>query len=247
MSLARPEERAPSDAGCFSGDYHDNVWGTPITDSHELFAQLSLCTQQAGVSWSIVWNKREHYRSAFHGFDMRRVAAMTEADVDGLCDKEGRWKGKLLQNRRKLEAIVHNARICVGIEERHPGGLSGYLWSFVAGREADTQNRHARDSAEYAKTFGVTSEFSDAMEKKMKKCHKGSEHDFKFLGSITLQAFLLQNGLLNGHAPGCCRNPRFQRANAEEEAAAAATPAPTSKRRCPSLATRGEGKASRLA
>ena len=31
---------------------------------------------------------------------------------------------------------------------------------------------------------------------------------FKFVGSITLQAFLLQNGLLNGHSHTCPKNPR---------------------------------------
>ena len=49
----------------FSGDYHDQVWGTPVTDASEIFAQLSLASQQAGVSWRIVWNKRAHYAAAF--------------------------------------------------------------------------------------------------------------------------------------------------------------------------------------
>lgn len=65
------------------------MWGTPVTDSSELFAQLSLCTQQCGVSWRIVWNKRHAYRSAFKDWDMHKVAAMTEADLDELCDKNG--------------------------------------------------------------------------------------------------------------------------------------------------------------
>jgi len=135
--------------GCFSGDYHDSVWGSPVTDTTTLFGQLSLITQQCGVSWKIVWKKREHYREAYHGWDMWKVSTMTEADLDDLCDKDGPWAGRVMQNRKKLHAIVHNARLCVQIEEEHEGGLSGFLWDFVRGREEDTVNRHARDSAAY--------------------------------------------------------------------------------------------------
>lgn len=94
----------------FYGDYHDTVWGTPVVDSKGLFNQLSLCTQQCGVSWKVVWNKRHHYNEAFHQWDMRKVAQMTEDDVETMCDKEGHWAGKLIQNKNKLRAIIHNAK-----------------------------------------------------------------------------------------------------------------------------------------
>ena len=197
--------------GCFDGEYHDLVWGKPVSDSKELFAQMSLASQQAGVSWRIVWNKSEHYRAAFHGFDMHRVAVMTDAEMDDLVDRSGQWAGKLMQNRNKLQAIVHNAKLCVDIEDSHPGGLSGFFWSFVRGREDVTINSHERDSSEYDRTFGQTSEFSDAMEQELKK-----RRGFKFLGSITLQAFMLQCGLLNGHCPRCPCNPRSRSAAVEQ-------------------------------
>ncbi|KAL1520284.1 hypothetical protein AB1Y20_023750 [Prymnesium parvum] len=186
----------------FSGEYHDSVWGTPVRDSTELFAQLSLCTQQCGISWKIVWSKREHYGAAFHSWDMRRVAAMGAAELDGLCDPRGAWKGKLIQNRAKLAAIVHNARECVRIDEREEGGLCGFLWSFVRGR-ADTVNQSADCSdKEYVRVFGCTSPYSDALAAALRGKYK-----LKFVGSVVLQAFLLQNGLLNGHAVGCSKNP----------------------------------------
>jgi DNA-3-methyladenine glycosylase I len=168
--------------GCFSGEYHDTVWGIPVTDTTTLFGQLSLITQQCGVSWEIVWKKREHYRQAFCDWDMHRVAAMTEADLDRLCDKDGPWAGRVMQNRPKLAAIVHNARLCVQIEEEHDGGLVGYLWGFVKGREEETVNPHERDSAAYQEVFGETSAFSDALAAALKK-----GRGFKYIGSITLQ------------------------------------------------------------
>lgn len=215
----------------FSGDYHDQIWGTPVLDSRGLFQQLSLCTQQCGVSWKIVWNKRLHYREAFHDWDMRAVARMTEEDLDALCDKEGPWAGRLLQNRKKLSAIVHNARMMVQIDEATSGGLAAYLWRFVASPSeagifevqlaglpsplrVQAQYVNAAEepsSAAYAETFKETSALSDRLAAALKR--KGDAaapcaQPFQFLGSVTLQAFLLQCGLLNGHAPSCPKNPR---------------------------------------
>ena len=173
------------------GDYHDLVWGTPNVDSVELFGQLMLCTQQCGVSWKVVWNKRHHYREAFHNWDMASVAAMTDVDVDRLCDKAGPWAGKLIQNRGKLSAIVHNARQCLLIHEGTEGGLAAFLWSFVKApaREFTPSfgmclpglaepvmlssaaiNIHADcECAEYKHAFGVTSEVSDCLAAALKQ------------------------------------------------------------------------------
>lgn len=230
--LAQP----PSQSRChFSGEYHDKVWGTSVTDSKGLFAQLSLATQQCGVSWKIVWNKREHYAIAFHNWDMSRVALMTNADLDVLCDPHGPWSGKLIQNRRKLAAIIHNARQCQLIEEGHQGGLVSFLWQvvLVPHTECATERfmipgldrlhnpvaiNHLNSESSKANEkvsghFGVTSEFSDRLASILKRTgeHKSIKPDyepFTFLGSVTLQAFMLQNGLLNGHSVTCSKNPR---------------------------------------
>jgi DNA-3-methyladenine glycosylase I len=233
----------------FTGDYHDAVWGTPVTNRTELFAQLSLASQQAGVSWRIVWNKRHHYRDAFKEWNMDEIAAMTESDLDGLCDKDGPWAGKLMQNRKKLGAIIHNARQCAKIDQEHPGGLSAFLWSVVqngqgqvaparsfevvgTGADAprffvDAKSINACESCSssaYDATFGQTSAYSDrlaAILKRKGKRKRGGDSGgngvghhavtfapFQFLGSVTLQAFMLQVGILNGHTPSCAKNPR---------------------------------------
>ena len=210
------------------GEYHDNVWGSPVTDTSTLFAQLSLCTQQCGVSWRIVWNKRHHYANAFHDWDLARVAAMSEDDLDRLCNKEGEWAGKLIQNRAKLHAIIHNATQMLKIHTATPGGLPAFLWSFVEGdcespfttilpgRKAPLFiSPHAINTSAGSDTEvnSVTSNYSDALTAALKRTgsHPSKAIDFapfKFLGSITIQAFLLQNGLLNGHSCTCVKNPR---------------------------------------
>jgi len=185
---------APKPAVCYDwGPYHDHIWGTPLRDSRELFAQLCLASQQAGLSWRVVWNKREGYAAAFHDWDMRAIAAMGEADIDALCAPG--WAGRVLQSRRKLAAIVHNARVCSEIEATHERGLAGFLLSFFED-DPETTNRHEDlSSSQYKSVFGVTSSYSDAMARAMiRSKHKSAQWDFRFLGSVTLQAFALQVG-----------------------------------------------------
>ena len=64
--------------------YHDEVWGKRTYDESALFEALTLGVFEAGLRWSIVFGKRNGFRRAFHGFDVARVAAMTERDVDRL-------------------------------------------------------------------------------------------------------------------------------------------------------------------
>lgn len=241
----------------FSGDYHDQVWGTPVTDASEIFAQLSLASQQAGVSWRIVWNKRAHYAAAFQQWDMVKVAAMTESDLDQLCDKEGPWAGRLMQNRAKLSAIIHNARQCEIIQRTEAGGLPGFIWRTVClpggpptpfdvalggldcplARDPSSVNEIEDCEAEtYQASFGTTSRFSEELARRLRCPGAAAAYaPFKFLGSITLQAFMLQCGMLNGHAPSCGCNPRNGASDGtlsprKRPARAAATPNTVSKR-----------------
>jgi DNA-3-methyladenine glycosylase I len=85
--------------------YHDEVWGTRTHDESALFEALTLGVFQAGLSWSIVFGKRDAFRRAFYGFDIARVAAMTERDVDRLLQDSA-----IIRNRAKIQATVQNAR-----------------------------------------------------------------------------------------------------------------------------------------
>ena len=85
--------------------YHDEVWGTRTYDESALFEALTLGVFEAGLSWSVVFGKRDAFRSAFHGFDVEQVAAMTERDVDRLLQDPS-----IIRNRAKIQATVDNAR-----------------------------------------------------------------------------------------------------------------------------------------
>src|SRR6476469_6638935 len=87
------------------GRYHDEVWGTRTYNESALFEALTRGVFEVGLSWSIVFGKRDAFRRAFRGFDVAKVAAMTERDVDRLVQDPS-----IIRNRRKIQATVDNAR-----------------------------------------------------------------------------------------------------------------------------------------
>jgi len=93
------------DADTPLGHYHDDVWGQRTYDQHAMFEALTLGVFQVGLSWSTVFNKREAFRTAFHSFDIAKVAAMTDNDVDRLTQD-----ASIIRNRAKIQATVDNAR-----------------------------------------------------------------------------------------------------------------------------------------
>jgi len=90
------------------GRYHDEVWGTRTYDESAMFEALTLGVFEVGLSWSVVFGKRVAFRKAFHGFDVGRVAAMTERDVDRLVQD-----ASIIRNRSKIQATVDNARAMI--------------------------------------------------------------------------------------------------------------------------------------
>src|SRR5512143_1159711 len=85
--------------------YHDTEWGVPVHDDRKLYEFIVLDGAQAGLSWSTVLRKREHYRAAFRGFDPSLVARFTPKDVERLIKNPG-----IIRNRLKIESAIRNAR-----------------------------------------------------------------------------------------------------------------------------------------
>src|ERR1700744_1629821 len=86
--------------------YHDQEWGTPTHDEGAVFEARVQPSFENGLSWALVFDKRDNLRAAFHGFNPAAVAAMTDADVERLMADTS-----IIRNRRKIEATVHNARL----------------------------------------------------------------------------------------------------------------------------------------
>src|SRR5882724_6113311 len=90
------------------GRYHDEVWGTRTHDESALFEALTLGVFQVGLSWAIVFGKRDAFRNAFRDFDVAKIAAMTARDVDRLVQD-----ASIIRNRAKIQATVDNARAMI--------------------------------------------------------------------------------------------------------------------------------------
>src|ERR1700732_759315 len=87
------------------GRYHDEVWGTRTYDESALFEALTLGVFEVGLSWSVVFGKRDAFRKAFRGFDGAKGARMTARDVDRLGQD-----ASVIRNRGKIQATADNAR-----------------------------------------------------------------------------------------------------------------------------------------
>ena len=84
---------------------------------------MSKSVFQSGMSWKVVENKWPSTREAFHDFNITTVASLTEKDISDLAQDT-----RVIRNRRKLEAIVGNARRIIELEEEY-GGFQKYLRS----------------------------------------------------------------------------------------------------------------------
>lgn len=165
--------------------YHDEEWGRPVTYDRTLFEFLTLESAQAGLTWITILRKREGYREAFHGFDYRRVAAMTEEDEERL-----RSMDCIVRNRLKIHAAISNARLFAEVIDEF-GSFRNYVLSFFPDR---------RPIVNHPLTMGdipVSSPESDAMSKDMKR------RGFKFFGSTICYAFLQATGFVNDHLASC--------------------------------------------
>lgn len=144
--------------------YHDEEWGRPHYDDGYLFELLVLESFQAGLSWECILNKRESFRTAFDGFDCRKVAAYTQEKMDALAADPS-----IVRNRRKIAAAVNNARIFLTIQEEF-GSFSNYLWHFTRGEQVVHRDGLLRAS----------SPLSDAVSRDLKG------RGMRFVGSVII-------------------------------------------------------------
>ena len=112
-----------SDGSPLYDGYHDREWGWPVVDDIRLFEKISLEGFQAGLSWITILKKRDAFRAGFDGFDVRKVARYTEADVQRLLGDAG-----IVRHRGKIEAVIHNAGRAIDLQDEF-GSLARYFCS----------------------------------------------------------------------------------------------------------------------
>ena len=163
--------------------YHDSEWGRPVHDDVRLFEKICLEGFQAGLSWLTILRKREHFRRAFAGFDIARVASFGPADIERLVADAG-----IVRHRGKIASAVNNAQRYADLATEF-GSLDAFVWSFAASAPAGDE----------ATPSGIPTytPASTRLSKELK------QRGWTFVGPTTMYAFMQSVGVVNDHLKGC--------------------------------------------
>jgi DNA-3-methyladenine glycosylase I len=136
---------------------------------------------QVGLSWSIVFGKRDAFRKAFWRFNVAKVAGMTERNVDRLVHD-----ASIIRNRRKIQATVENARAMTSASPSLAELAKSYEF---------TRTRAPRSLAD----LPTSTPEAEAFAKQLKS------QGYRFVGPTSVYAFMQNVGVVNDHLHGCFR------------------------------------------
>lgn len=123
--------------------YHDLHYGFPIHDDNELFCRLILEINQAGLSWETILKKEKTFRKAYTNFNIKKVAAYTEADRNRLMADPG-----IIRNSLKINAAIENAKTILALQKEY-GSFENWL-----------KLNHPKTKEEWVKLFKKTFRFT---------------------------------------------------------------------------------------
>jgi DNA-3-methyladenine glycosylase I len=165
--------------------YHDTEWGVPVHNDKKLFEMLILEGFQAGLSWITILKKRANFKKAFCNFDPKKVAKMTDRQLEKLMHDSG-----IIRNRLKIFSARINARCFLKVQKEF-GSFDKYIWQF-------TNYKTLRSKKNLLpKKIPARTKESDAMSKDLKK------RGFKFVGSTICYAHMQATGMVDDHVLGC--------------------------------------------
>lgn len=167
--------------------YHDLEWGVPLHNDQSLFEFLVLEGAQAGLSWSIILNRREAYRLAFDQFDIQVVAGYGEDKIQALLTD-----ASIIRNQAKIRSAVSNAKAVMRIQEEY-GSLDSFLWQFCGWKPICLLE---------PKMLSVSVE-SRAMSSELVK------RGLRFVGPTICHAFMQAVGMINDHESTCYRRAQL--------------------------------------
>jgi DNA-3-methyladenine glycosylase I len=181
-----PGDRAPRCAWA-EGDpllrsYHDSEWGVPEHDARKLWETLMLEAFQAGLSWTIILRKREGFRRAFCDFDPGRVARFRAGDVARLIKDPS-----IVRSKAKIEATIAGANAFLRMQ-RDGEDLADWAWRMAGGRPIVARGPTPTRTP-------LSEEISVALR----------ERGFRFVGPVTVYAWMQAVGIVNDHTTDCFR------------------------------------------
>jgi DNA-3-methyladenine glycosylase I len=163
------------------GRYHDEVWGTRTHEASAMFEALTLGVFEVGLSWAIVFGKRDAFRRAFREFDVDEVAKMTDSDVERLLQDTS-----IVRNRAKIQATIDNARAMTSASP---------VLATLAQNYESSRKRAPRSIA----ALPASTPQAEAFAKQLKA------QGYRFVGPTSVYAFMQNVGVVNDHIHGCFR------------------------------------------
>ncbi len=136
---------------------------------------------EAGLSWEIVFGKRDAFQKVFHGFDVAKVTRMTSRDVSRLVED-----ASIIRNRAKIEATLTNARATMSAAPT----LAELAKTYKIDRKCPP-----RSLAE----IPVSTSEAESFAKRLKS------QGYRFVGPTSVYAFMQNIGAVNDHIHGCFR------------------------------------------
>lgn len=123
--------------------YHRFQYGFPIEDDNELFGRLILEINQAGLSWTTILKKQHHFREAYAGYSIEKVASFGEEEIQQLLQNPG-----IIRNRLKILAAIHNAHVIRSLQSEF-GSFRQWI-----------EHHHPKTREEWTRIFKKTFRFT---------------------------------------------------------------------------------------
>ncbi|XP_060215845.1 uncharacterized protein LOC132642837 [Lycium barbarum] len=167
--------------------FHDDCWGVPVYDDHQLFELLALCGMLMDFNWTEILKRREQIREAFGGFNANHVAKIGEREIEELISNTS-----LNLAESRVRCIVDNAKCIVKIV-REFGSFSSYMWNYVDYKPIINRFRHPRN-------VPLRTPKAETISKDLLK--KG----FRFVGPVIVYSFMQAAGMTIDHLVDCFRH-----------------------------------------
>ena len=123
--------------------YVNTIWGKRVDDDDILFEVMSLQVFQAGLTWRMILNKRDAFRSAFNDWSIQAVAGFGPGEVESLRNDPG-----IIRNRLKIQATVDNARTALGLQADH-GSFCHWFYDVLEGAKYPALQRELRSTFKF--------------------------------------------------------------------------------------------------
>ncbi|ANI90176.1 DNA-3-methyladenine glycosylase [Arachidicoccus ginsenosidimutans] len=137
------ETMQPEEKKALHKNYHDNYYGFPIHDDNELFGRLIMEINQAGLSWETILKKEQSFRKAYNNFNIKKIAAYSNADRERLLADAG-----IIRNKLKVNAAIENANVILALQKEF-GSFEKWL-----------EHHHPKTKEEWVKLFKKTFRFT---------------------------------------------------------------------------------------